>query len=76
MSVDIHLAHPGHAQNESIRLYQQNDAKISSGVPMIERTRKYIDFLHISSTFQAHFFFINLNMERAGKSRYFYFRFH
>ena len=28
ISVNIHLAHPGHAQNESIRLSQQNDAKI------------------------------------------------
>ena len=26
ISVNIHLAHPGHVQNESIRLSQQNDA--------------------------------------------------
>ena len=29
ISANIHLAHPGHAQNESIRLSQQNGAKIS-----------------------------------------------
>ena len=30
ISVNIHLAHPGHAQNGSIRLSQQDDAKISN----------------------------------------------
>ena len=29
-SLSIHLAHPGHAQNGSIRLSQQDDAKISN----------------------------------------------
>ena len=29
ISINIHLAHPGHAQNGSIRLSQQNDTKIS-----------------------------------------------
>ena len=47
-----------------------------SGVPMIERTRKSIDFLHISSTRAEVIFSINQNTERAGKSQsYFYFRF-
>ena len=30
VSVNIPLANPGHAQNESIRLSQQNDVKISN----------------------------------------------
>ena len=30
ISINIHLAHPGHAQIESIRLSQQHDAKISN----------------------------------------------